>query len=489
MAEVIYKSTIRNIGISDAGVLGATLAVLYFSRFGSNPQSFEVEDQGLLRFDLPIWAEVMLMYAIWFTVLWVNGSRDYRVLGTDSQEYKRVAMSGLLVPVFFAFAALLFKVDVPRLFIGSSIIIGSSVLLLNRWLWRQWIILQRKRGSLLSKVAILGPKNQIELLAKKLEANKADGYVPGLLIADSESALSEGSKSLTPMVSYQKKVLPQLEDFECNTLMVIGSRKITEQEVKALAWQLEGTGIDLVIAPPLKDIAVTRLAVRPVAGTPVFVVQVPKFQGYRHFLKYIFDLVAGCLALFVTLPIVLVFAILIKIEDCGPIFYRQLRVGLNGREFKMFKLRSMRVGADLDHARLLFEANTSPNVVMYKNAKDPRVTRIGRYMRRWSIDELPQFINVLAGEMSMVGPRPPMPIEVEGYEEHAHRRLLVKPGITGLWQVSGKNSLTWEETIALDLNYVENWSLVGDLLLIMKTFTAVIASANSVASELKDPSN
>ena len=476
MAALEIRRMTQRLAVTEAIILAGSIFACYSLKFGLESDFQSAESSGLLRFALPPWLQVVLIYVIWFASLSATKSRDQSVLGSDSQEYKRVITSGLFVPVFFAFASLLFKLDVSRLFMGFTVLSGTLVLLLNRWVWRRWLIRQRYLGFLVSKVAILGPKNQIELLANKLEANRADGYVPGLLIADSESALADGTKSPTPMVAYQKNVLQHLEDFECSTLMVVGSIKITEQEVKAIAWQLEGTGIDLVIAPPLKDIAVTRLAVRPVAGTPVFVVQVPKFQGYRHFLKYLFDLVTGLFAFLVTLPIVLVFALLIKVDDSGPIFYRQLRVGLNGKEFKMFKLRSMRVGADLEHAKLLLEANTSPNAVMYKNPQDPRVTRVGRFMRRWSIDELPQFLNVLRGEMSMVGPRPPMPIEVAGYEEHAHRRLLVKPGITGLWQVSGKNSLTWEETVALDLNYVENWSLLGDVMLILKTAKAVISN-------------
>jgi len=185
-------------------------------------------------------------------------------------------------------------------------------------------------------------------------------------------------------------------------------------------------------------------------------------------------MVTGAMAFVLTLPIVLVFGFLVWAEDRGPVFFRQRRVGQNGREFLMFKLRSMAVGAEKQHGQMLKDANTSPNAIMYKNPEDPRVTRIGKFMRKWSIDELPQFMNVLRGEMSMVGPRPPMPIEVMGYEDHAYRRLLVKPGITGLWQVSGRNELTWEETVALDLNYVENWSVIGDVLLIMKTVKAVL---------------
>ena len=476
MAALVLRRVTRILFVTDALVLACTLAVVYIIRFGTTPTWETAEDSGLLHLSLSPRVQTLLIYVIWLAVLATNRSRDYRIIGSDSTEYKRVAMSGFLVPMFLAFAALLFKVDVPRLYIAAAVVCGTLVLLAHRWLWRQWLVDRRVEGKYLTRVALLGPLDQVQALAKKMTSSVMDGYVPVALIPDSGTdawLAVDGGKPL-PQVGFDSNLATGLEANGCKALLVVGSQALSNNEVKRIAWRLEGLGIDLVVVSPLKDVGTHRLEVRPLAGTPVFVVEVPRFKGWKHLVKGAFDAVAGTLAFLITLPIVVVFGLLVWAYDRGPIFFKQRRVGKNGQEFYMLKLRSMRVGSEQLHQQMLKEANVSPNAVMYKNPNDPRVTPIGRFIRRWSIDELPQFINVLRGEMSMVGPRPPMPSEVAGYEADAFRRLLVKPGITGLWQVSGRNELTWEETVALDLNYVENWSVIGDILLIIKTAKAIL---------------
>jgi exopolysaccharide biosynthesis polyprenyl glycosylphosphotransferase len=475
MAQVMFRKISSIMALSDAILLAGVLAAAFLFKFGLLEDSMSMKNPGLLRFAIPTILQPVYSYLIWLVSLIVLKSRDQRVLGSDTQEYKRVVMAGLAAPAFFAVASLIFKVDVSRGYLIATVSVGTIALLANRWFWRNLVVRQRARGSMLSKVALLGPKNQTEKFASKLLANPAEGYHPVLLLTDSgEQEITQNANRYTE-APFGPDAVSRITNSGCKTVIVFGSDKISDHNVRSLAWQLEGTDVELLIAPPLEDVAVSRLAVRPVAGVPVFVVEVPKFKGQRHFVKFVFDLVLASVLLVLSAPIALFFALLVKAEDGGPMFFRQPRVGLNGKEFKMFKLRSMRVGADLEHAQMVAAANTSPNAVLYKNPKDPRVTRVGQFIRRWSIDELPQFLNVLRGEMSLVGPRPPLPSEVAIYESHVHRRLLVKPGITGLWQVSGKNALTWEETVALDLNYVDNWSLIGDVLLILKTFKAVFS--------------
>jgi lipopolysaccharide/colanic/teichoic acid biosynthesis glycosyltransferase len=187
------------------------------------------------------------------------------------------------------------------------------------------------------------------------------------------------------------------------------------------------------------------------------------------------DLIGSILAIIVSLPVVFITAIFVKLEDKGPAFFTQTRVGLNGQHFKMYKLRSMKVGAELEHAeRQQAAANKRTNSNMYKDPEDPRVTKVGKFIRKYSIDELPQFLNVLKGDMSLVGPRPPLQSEVEHWQGHENRRLLVKPGVTGPWQIGGRSLLTWEETVAIDLNYVENWSVLTDISIIFKTVVYVV---------------
>ncbi|HEX6872569.1 MAG TPA: sugar transferase, partial [Micromonosporaceae bacterium] len=244
------------------------------------------------------------------------------------------------------------------------------------------------------------------------------------------------------------------------------------RRLRRLGWQMEGTGIDLVLAPALTDVAGPRIHTRPVAGLPLIHVESPEFSGVRKAVKGLVDRSLALLALILLSPVFLVVAIAIRLDSRGPVFFRQTRVGLGGQEFGVFKFRSMVVDADnmLDE---LSQYNETDGL-MFKMRRDPRVTRVGAFLRKWSLDELPQLLNVVSGEMSLIGPRPPLPSEVAWYDQDVARRLLVKPGMTGLWQVSGRSDLSWEDGIRLDLYYVENWSLATDLTILWKTVGAVV---------------
>jgi exopolysaccharide biosynthesis polyprenyl glycosylphosphotransferase len=244
-----------------------------------------------------------------------------------------------------------------------------------------------------------------------------------------------------------------------------GPRRLHE-----LAWQLEGTNTELAVNPGLMEIAGPRLHITPVDGLPLVRLTHPQFTGGKRLLKNAVDRVGAAITLLIVAPLVLVIALAVC-ADGGPAFYLQERVGVGGRTFRMVKFRSMRVNADRELARL---TNRNEGAgPLFKMRHDPRVTRVGAVLRRYSLDELPQLFNVLTGSMSLVGPRPPLPREVEAYGDDARRRLLVRPGMTGLWQVSGRSELSWEETVRLDLRYVENWSITLDCMILWKTINAV----------------
>jgi exopolysaccharide biosynthesis polyprenyl glycosylphosphotransferase len=226
-----------------------------------------------------------------------------------------------------------------------------------------------------------------------------------------------------------------------------------------------------VMSPGVTDVALSRLVVRPIAGLPLLHIEKPQYRGAKRFQKRAFDFCFALAALGVTLPVLCAAAIAIKIGSRGPVFYSSERIGIDSKPFSMLKLRTMVEGADKKLESLL-DSNEC-NGLLFKIRNDPRITPVGRVLRRFSIDELPQFINVLRREMSVVGPRPPLRREVESYDGDVQRRLLVKPGITGLWQVSGRSDLSWEKAVRLDLSYVDNWSMVGDHVIIAKTLQAV----------------
>jgi exopolysaccharide biosynthesis polyprenyl glycosylphosphotransferase len=214
-----------------------------------------------------------------------------------------------------------------------------------------------------------------------------------------------------------------------------------------------------------------------VAGLPLLHVDHPEFTGTKQVIKDAFDKMLGLSALALLLPVFITVALAIRFSDSGPAFFRQTRVGKDGRGFTVYKFRTMVMDAE-DRKAQLTVSNESDGV-LFKMRKDPRITAVGGWLRRWSLDELPQLINVVRGDMSLVGPRPALPDEAARYGDYVRRRLVVKPGLTGLWQVNGRSDLSWEESVRLDLRYVENWSLVLDLQILWKTASAVITGSGA----------
>ncbi|HET8926845.1 MAG TPA: sugar transferase, partial [Microbacterium sp.] len=277
-----------------------------------------------------------------------------------------------------------------------------------------------------------------------------------------------------PVLGDWSDLLGRIDQAGADTVIVTGNHPLTPRQLRELGWGLEERKANLIVAPALTDIAGPRIHSTPVAGLPLIHVDYPEFTGVKLALKRTSDLVASLLGLIILSPVFLVIALTIWSTSTGPAIYRQERVGMHGRPFRMLKFRTMVVDAEQQLSSLL-DASEG-NGVLFKMRSDPRITRFGRFLRRYSIDELPQLWNVIKGDMSLVGPRPPLASEVRSYERWVHRRLLVKPGITGLWQVSGRSNLSWDDSVRLDLYYVENWSLTADLIIMWRTIRAVIRS-------------
>ncbi len=262
-----------------------------------------------------------------------------------------------------------------------------------------------------------------------------------------------------------------------DTVAVLACPEMSGYRLRKLAWELEKTGTDLCVAPALLDVAGPRTTIRPVAGLPLLHLDHPEFTGAGLVIKALFDKTAAIAALILTSPLLAVLALAIRLDDGGPALFRQTRVGKDGRTFTVYKFRTMVIDAEQRKADL--RRQVGQHSVLFKLRNDPRITRAGTWLRRWSLDELPQLINVLTGDMSMVGPRPALPDEAAMYGDHVRRRLVVKPGITGLWQVSGRSDLTWDDSIRLDLRYVETWSLMLDLHILWKTLSAVVRGSGA----------
>jgi exopolysaccharide biosynthesis polyprenyl glycosylphosphotransferase len=259
-----------------------------------------------------------------------------------------------------------------------------------------------------------------------------------------------------------------------DSVVVTSASETAAEYLRRLSWQLEGTRMELLVAPGLVEVAGPRLHIRPFEGLPLLSVEQPRFEGWRRVVKGLVDRALALVALVVLAPAFLVLSLAVALSSPGPVLYRQERIGINGRRFTMLKFRSMVVDADVRLAAL--QAANESDGLLFKMRSDPRVTPVGRWLRRLSLDELPQLLNVLGGSMALVGPRPPLPAEVARYDSSVSRRLLVKPGLTGLWQISGRSDLPWEEAVRLDLRYVENWTLALDMQIIWKTAAAVLRS-------------
>jgi exopolysaccharide biosynthesis polyprenyl glycosylphosphotransferase len=275
-----------------------------------------------------------------------------------------------------------------------------------------------------------------------------------------------------PVLGNTRSLNDALTLADAGAVFVTDTEHLGPNGLKDLTWNLQATGVDLMVSPNVVDVATPRITLRSVGAMPFLHLEKPQYEGATRWGKVVFDRTFATLALLLLSPVLLAAALAVKLTSSGPVLYRSERIGVGGVPFEMLKFRSMVNDADEVKAQL----ESDSDGVLFKMKNDPRVTKVGALLRRYSIDELPQLLNVLRGDMSIVGPRPPLRSEVEQYGEGVHRRLLVKQGITGLWQVSGRSDLSWEDAVRLDLDYVENWSLVRDIQIIWRTVKAVLLS-------------
>jgi exopolysaccharide biosynthesis polyprenyl glycosylphosphotransferase len=423
---------------------------------------------------LSYFAISVVVITVWMTGLAVYDTRGPRVIGVGSTEYRLVADSSVRVFGLIAIAAYLLRVDLARGYVLIAFPVGILVLLLSRWMWRQWLVAERKHGGYSARVLLVGSTASVLHIGRELSRSPEAGYhVVGAAVADGIRGILPGST----IESHGgiNDVSDALRATGADTVVITSSDDLPPERVRQLSWSLEPGRQHLVVAPSLTDIGGPRIHTRPVQGLPLIHVETPTYSGRKLYTKRAFDLIGSVLLIIVLSPLLILLAILVKAGSTGPVFFRQERVGLNGSTFHMIKFRSMVVDAEARLQELSMLDRAEGNTVLFKMKDDPRVTRIGAFMRRYSLDEVPQLFNVLLGNMSLVGPRPPLASEVERYDQHVHRRFLVKPGMTGLWQVSGRSDLSWEDSVRLDLFYVENWSLVGDLVILWRTARAVVA--------------
>ncbi len=447
-----------------------------------------ITDAAVILFAVGVTAAVQLMLgaageealrdgivlgALWYLTLSALHTRDAALFRASATEYRGVANASGLAFGIIAMISVLLAWQHMQLVLLVGLPLGLFALLVTRWAWRNWLGAQRAHGLFASRTLVVGNRDDVEYVVRTLHPIGASGYqVVGATLLDGNARDVEVDGTRFPVLGNVNTVASVAAELGADTIIVASRPDGDPEFVKQLSWQLEGTASELVLSSRLTDVAGPRISFAPVEGLPLIQVEIPTYEGGRHMLKRALDIAVSALALIPIGLVSLVLVPLIKLDSPGPALFFQERVGRDGRRFKIVKFRSMKTDAEQQLAALK-EQNEGAGL-LFKMKDDPRVTRVGKVLRKLSLDELPQFWNVLVGDMSVVGPRPPLPSEVTAYDGTVFRRLYIKPGITGLWQVSGRSDLSWDESVRLDLRYVENWSVMNDLQIMWRTAKVMV---------------
>ena len=408
--------------------------------------------------------------ALWVAALWLAGAYDARFIGAGSDEFRKVLNAGVSLTAAVAIFSYAVNLELSR---GYVLIALPGVTLFDlaaRLALRKQLHRQRAAGKCTHSVIAVGHELAVADLVTELGRDRYHGLtVVGACVARPDESHEVAG---VPVYGGMDDVAAAVKACGADTVAVLACPEMDGNRLRFLAWELEKTDTDLCVAPALVDVAGPRTTIRPTAGLTLLHVDHPQLTGFRLLLKGLFDRTAAAAAMIMLAPVMAALATMVWLHDRGPALFTQMRVGKDGRAFRIYKFRTMVVDAEKCRADLL--ASNDSDGVLFKLRKDPRVTPVGNQLRRWSLDELPQLFNVLFGHMSLVGPRAALPDEAEKYAEHVRRRLVVKPGLTGLWQVNGRSDLSWEESVRLDLRYVENWSFALDLQILWKTISVMV---------------
>lgn len=470
-AKLWQRKYARRLFVTDILVIVAAVFGSQLVWIGTRSADLRLELIDLRSFTIEYSVVSIILCALWAFSLQLHDTRDHKIIGTGVTEYKRVADATIRVFGLVAITMYLFKSELGRGFFLTALPLGFLLVIVGRWAWRQWLVRRRRQGAYLFRTLLVGQREKNAHVANEILRHASAGLFP-------VGALTKaGTKDLdvapgVPVLGDFTEVLEAVRNTGADTVVLTGADDISPKDMRELGWSLEKISVGLVVAPALTDVAGPRIHAWQVAGLPLIHVAYPTFEGSKHTAKRAFDIFASAVGLLLLSPVFLWITIAVRRDSPGPALFSQVRVGLNGKKFRMLKFRSMVIDAE-DQLPGLLDLSEG-NGVLFKLKQDPRITKVGSFLRRYSLDELPQLVNVLRGDMSLIGPRPPLAREVEQYDKWTHRRFLVKPGITGLWQVSGRSDLSWDDSVRLDLYYVENWSLTGDMVILYRTVRIVV---------------
>jgi exopolysaccharide biosynthesis polyprenyl glycosylphosphotransferase len=457
------RDYLREVALADLGCAVVGVFIAAQVRFGSNVTPMYLG----LSLALPV---------LWLAALWLAGAYDVRFIGTGSDEYRKVLNAGVSLTAAVAIFSYTVNLQVSRAYVVIALPSITVFDLIARFAMRKRLHARRMRGKCLHNVVAVGHELAVADLVTELGRDRYHGLmvVGACVVRPGECDEVVG----VPVYGGLDDITAAVKAFDADTVAVTTCPEMDGVRLRSLAWELEKTGTDLCVSPALLDVAGPRTTIRPTAGLTLLHVDHPQLAGFRLVLKGLFDRCAAAAALVMLAPVMAALAAMVWLHDRGPALFAQTRVGKNGHSFRMYKFRTMVVDAEKRRGELL-ASNDSEGNVLFKLRRDPRVTAVGAHLRRLSLDELPQLFNVFLGHMSLVGPRPALPDEAEKYAEHVRRRLVVKPGLTGLWQVNGRSDLSWEESVRLDLRYVENWSFALDLQILWKTISVMLRGSGA----------
>ena len=434
-----------------------------------------------LRFGLELNYDVALVVVVpllWLSALTAGGVYRTTLVGVGSEEYRAIGRAAFATFAGVAIVSYMLNAQLSRAFVVPLSLLLFVGTLAVHWVQRNRLYQARIEGECLRETLVVGRADACAAMIKELTSSPASGYrVAGCCITGSDSEWLDSHIAGVPIVGTAETATSAVDRLAIDVVAVSSDPDLSGQALRRLGWALAERQVDLVVAPGIVEVAGPRLSLRPAAGLSLLHVERPADGWFRLATKRLMDAALAALLTTLALPVGMVVAALIKLESPGPVFFLQERVGAHGRRFKMIKFRSMCANAEA--LKSTVAGGNDTNAVLFKVKADPRITRVGKVIRRLSIDELPQLINVLIGDMSLVGPRPPLPREVATYEDDAMQRLRVRPGMTGLWQISGRSDLDWEQSLRLDLWYVDNWTPMLDLQILARTGRAVFGGSGA----------
>jgi exopolysaccharide biosynthesis polyprenyl glycosylphosphotransferase len=416
--------------------------------------------------------------AVWVVAMLVSRSYEERFLWIGPEEFRRVFGAAVLLLAAIGTLSWGLRIELSRVFVVVALPLAMVLTLLQRYAQRRLLHRRRARGHFQQSTLLVGHRTAVLDLHEQMEREASHGYrVIGCCLPGGPPGVPPDLLCGIPVLGDLSAVAEVVARHEVDTVAVLPCPELDGPTLRRLGWDLEKTPAELLLAPAITEIVGTRVQIRPVCGLPLLHMDRPELAGVRRLAKGLVDRVGAVLLLLLLAPMMILLELVVRSTSRGPALYQQQRIGRDGHQFSMRKYRSMFDSAARGNLR--YVAENEGNGVLFKLQKDPRVTPVGKVLRRYSLDELPQLFNVLRGDMSLVGPRPPLPLEAERYGFDMHRRFLVKPGMTGLWQVSGRSDLSWEDSVRLDVRYVENWSLAFDFMILCKTVGVVLRGSGA----------